>query len=195
MRTSCYQRLRRKLKRLVAKVSPAQRGQERLREAAKLGMSMDMRHALRHVECLANPSRMQATRWEHAIVPKANKPKQKIDGLTVFAVVMAALLIGDSPLSLLLNGFAVVVHTTTPWPRPTPAGVATASRGVSPPLQRERSGSGKGVAQRRSAQTQRSAERKTGETPCGRERAEPLRKGFCCCFSARVGVADRRQVR
>ena len=34
-------------------------------------------------------------------------------------------------------------------------GVATASRGVSPPLQRERSGSGKGVAQRRSAQAKR----------------------------------------
>ncbi len=34
-------------------------------------------------------------------------------------------------------------------------GVATAGRGVSPPLQRERSGSGKGVAQRRSAQAKR----------------------------------------
>src|ERR1035437_4284290 len=78
-----------------------------------------------------------------------------VDGLTVFAVVIAALLIGVSPLSLLLNGFAVVVHTTTPWPRPTPAGVATASRGVSPPFERDRSGSGKGVAQRRSAQAKR----------------------------------------
>jgi len=35
--------------------------------------------------------------------------------------------------------------------------------------------------------------RKTGETPCGRERAEPLRKGFCCCFSAREGVAGRNR--
>ncbi len=26
-------------------------------------MSVDMSHALRHDECLANPSRMQATRW------------------------------------------------------------------------------------------------------------------------------------
>jgi UPF0716 family protein affecting phage T7 exclusion len=33
-----------------------------------------------------------------------------VDVLTVFAVVTAALLIGDSPLSLLLNGFAVVVR-------------------------------------------------------------------------------------
>ena len=49
-------------------------------------MSVDMRHALRHVECLVSPSRIIAARWEHAIVPKANKPKQKIDGLTVFAV-------------------------------------------------------------------------------------------------------------
>src|ERR1017187_3756575 len=97
-----------------------------------------------------------------------------MDVLTVFAVVTAALLIGDSPLSLLLNGRAVVVHTTTPWPRPTPAGVASASRGVSPPLERERSGSGKGVAQRRSAQAQR------GRLGSGlRARgAEPLRKGF-----------------
>ena len=26
---------------------------------------------------------------------------------------------------------------------------------------------------------------------CGRERAEPLSKGFCCCYSAREGVAGR----
>jgi hypothetical protein len=85
-------------------------------------------------------------------------------------------------LLLLLNGGAVVVHTTTPWPRPTPAGVATARGGESPRACNE--------AQRKwkapwSAQTKRSAVRKTGETPCGRERAEPLRKGFCCCCSAR----------
>ena len=49
-------------------------------------MSVDMRHALRHVECLANPSAKQGARWEHAIVPKANKPKQKIEGLEIFAV-------------------------------------------------------------------------------------------------------------
>ena len=72
--------------------------------------------------------------------------------------------------------------TTTPWPRPTPAGVATARGGESPRACNK--------AQRKwkapwSAQTQRSAVRKTGETPCGRERAEPLRKGFCCCCSAR----------
>ena len=29
-------------------------------------MSVDMRHALRHVECLANPSAMQGARWEGA---------------------------------------------------------------------------------------------------------------------------------
>ena len=29
-------------------------------------MSADMRHALRHVKCLANPSRLQAARWESA---------------------------------------------------------------------------------------------------------------------------------
>ena len=39
----------------------APRGQERLREVAKLGFT-------------------------HAIVPKANKPKQKIEGVTIFAV-------------------------------------------------------------------------------------------------------------
>ena len=65
-----------------------------MREAAKPGMSVDMRHALRQVECLANPSRLPPqevpvgleARWEHAIVPKANKPKQKIVGLEIFAV-------------------------------------------------------------------------------------------------------------
>ena len=28
----------------------------------------------------------QGARWEHAIVPKANKAKQKIEGLEIFAV-------------------------------------------------------------------------------------------------------------
>ena len=46
---------------LAGEVRPVQRGQERLREAAKLGFT-------------------------HAIVPKANKPKQKIEGLEIFAV-------------------------------------------------------------------------------------------------------------
>ena len=46
---------------LAGEVRPVQRGQERLREAAKLGFT-------------------------HAIVPKANKPKQKIDGMEIFAV-------------------------------------------------------------------------------------------------------------
>ena len=46
---------------LAGEVRPVQRGQERLREAAKLGFT-------------------------HAIVPKAYKPKQKIEGLTIFAV-------------------------------------------------------------------------------------------------------------
>jgi DNA repair protein RadA/Sms len=46
---------------LAGEVRPVQRGQERLREAAKLGFT-------------------------HAIVPKANKPKQAIDGLEVIAV-------------------------------------------------------------------------------------------------------------
>ena len=71
---------------LAGEVRPVQRGQERLREAAKLGTCVNMRHALRHVEWLANPSCMKAARWEHAIVPKANKPKQKIEGLEIFAV-------------------------------------------------------------------------------------------------------------
>ena len=39
----------------------AKRGEERLKEAAKLGIT-------------------------HAIVPKANKPKQKIDGMEIIAV-------------------------------------------------------------------------------------------------------------
>ncbi|MFN7220101.1 MAG: DNA repair protein RadA [Burkholderiales bacterium] len=46
---------------LAGEVRPVQRGQERLKEAAKLGFT-------------------------HAIVPKANKPKQKIDGMEVIAV-------------------------------------------------------------------------------------------------------------
>jgi DNA repair protein RadA/Sms len=46
---------------LAGEVRPAPRGQERLREAAKLGFT-------------------------RAIIPKANLPKQRIDGLDVFAV-------------------------------------------------------------------------------------------------------------
>lgn len=29
---------------------------------------------------------VRAARWEHAIMPKANKPKQKIEGIKIFAV-------------------------------------------------------------------------------------------------------------
>jgi DNA repair protein RadA/Sms len=46
---------------LAGEVRPVQRGQERLKEAAKLGFT-------------------------HAIVPKANAPKQPIKGMQVFAV-------------------------------------------------------------------------------------------------------------
>jgi DNA repair protein RadA/Sms len=46
---------------LAGEVRPVQRGQERLREAAKLGFT-------------------------HAMIPKANKPKHAIEGLQVFAV-------------------------------------------------------------------------------------------------------------
>jgi DNA repair protein RadA/Sms len=46
---------------LAGEVRPVQRGQERLREAAKLGFT-------------------------HAIVPKANKPRQGIEGLQILAV-------------------------------------------------------------------------------------------------------------
>ncbi|MGT2493474.1 DNA repair protein RadA [Cupriavidus basilensis] len=46
---------------LAGEIRPSPRGQERLREAAKLGFSM-------------------------AVIPKANAPKQKIDGLEVMAV-------------------------------------------------------------------------------------------------------------
>ncbi|MEQ1837384.1 MAG: DNA repair protein RadA [Candidatus Nitrotoga sp.] len=46
---------------LAGEVRPVQRGQERLREAAKLGFTL-------------------------AIIPKANKPKQKISGMEVIAV-------------------------------------------------------------------------------------------------------------
>lgn len=46
---------------LAGEVRPVQRGQERLREAAKLGFT-------------------------HAIIPKANRPKQAIDGMVVTAV-------------------------------------------------------------------------------------------------------------
>ena len=46
---------------LAGEIRPAPRGQERLREAAKLGFT-------------------------HALIPKANAPKQKIDGLTIIPV-------------------------------------------------------------------------------------------------------------
>ncbi len=46
---------------LAGEVRPVQRGQERLREAAKLGFT-------------------------HAIIPKGNKPKQKIEGMEIIAV-------------------------------------------------------------------------------------------------------------
>jgi DNA repair protein RadA/Sms len=46
---------------LAGEVRPVQRGQERLKEAAKLGFT-------------------------HAIIPKGNKPKQKIDGMEIIAV-------------------------------------------------------------------------------------------------------------
>jgi DNA repair protein RadA/Sms len=46
---------------LAGEIRPAPRGQERLREAAKLGFT-------------------------HALIPKANAPKQAIDGLTVLPV-------------------------------------------------------------------------------------------------------------
>ena len=46
---------------LAGEIRPVQRGQERLREAAKLG-------------------------FHRAIIPSANKPKQRIDGMEVIAV-------------------------------------------------------------------------------------------------------------
>ena len=46
---------------LAGEIRPVQRGQERLREAAKLG-------------------------FHRAIIPAANKPKQRIDGMEIFAV-------------------------------------------------------------------------------------------------------------
>ena len=46
---------------LEGEIRPSPRGQERLKEAAKLGFSV-------------------------ALIPKANAPKQPIDGLTVVAV-------------------------------------------------------------------------------------------------------------
>jgi len=46
---------------LAGEIRPAPRGQERLREAAKLGFSV-------------------------ALIPKANAPKQKIEGMTIIAV-------------------------------------------------------------------------------------------------------------
>jgi len=46
---------------LAGEIRPVQRGQERLREAAKLGFTL-------------------------AIIPKANKPKQEIAGMEIIAV-------------------------------------------------------------------------------------------------------------
>jgi DNA repair protein RadA/Sms len=46
---------------IAGEIRPAPRGQERLREEAKLGFSV-------------------------AVIPKANVPKQKIEGMTIVAV-------------------------------------------------------------------------------------------------------------
>jgi DNA repair protein RadA/Sms len=46
---------------LAGEIRPVQRGQERLREAAKLG-------------------------FHRAVIPAANKPKQRIDGMEIVAV-------------------------------------------------------------------------------------------------------------
>jgi len=46
---------------LAGEVRPVQRGQERLKEAAKLGFT-------------------------HALIPRGNKPKQKIEGLDITAI-------------------------------------------------------------------------------------------------------------
>jgi DNA repair protein RadA/Sms len=46
---------------LAGEIRPVQRGQERLKEAAKLG-------------------------FKQALIPKSNKPKQQIDGIEVIAV-------------------------------------------------------------------------------------------------------------
>src|ERR1035438_8380502 len=60
----------------------------------------------------------------------------------------------------------LLLFTTTPWPRPTPAGVATARGGESP---RACNGAQREWKAPWSAQTERSAVRKAGDTPCGRE--------------------------
>jgi hypothetical protein len=65
--------------------------------------------------------------------------------------------------------------TTTPWPRPTPAGVATARGGESP---RAWNGAQREWKAPWSAQTKRSAVRKTGETPCGRGGRRSLGRVF-----------------
>jgi len=93
---------------------------------------------------------------------------------------------GVSPLSLLLNGFAAVVHTTTPWPRPTPAGVATARGGESP---RAWNGAQREWKAPWSAQTERSAVRKTGDTLAGASGQSPLARFFA--VAVRQGQALR----
>ena len=65
--------------------------------------------------------------------------------------------------------------TTTPWPRPTPAGVASARGGESP---RACNGAQREWKAPWSAQTERSAVRKTGETPCGRGGRRSLGRVF-----------------
>jgi hypothetical protein len=110
----------------------------------------------------------------------------RVDVLTVFAVLMAALLMGVSPLSLLLNGRAVVVHTTTPWPRPTPAGVATARGGESP---RACNGAQREWKAPWSAQTEHKRSAEDWGTPCGREGRSPLGRVFA--VAVRQGQALR----
>jgi len=60
--------------------------------------------------------------------------------------------------------------TNTPWPRPTPAGAASASGGASPILGTERSG----LERTSAAKVCTSAARKTGDTPCGRQGRSPF---------------------
>jgi len=91
----------------------------------------------------------------------------RVDGV---CGVMAALLIGGSPLLLLLNWGSVVANNYA-LAQAHACGGSNCKGRESP---RACNGAQREWKAPWSAQTQRSAVRKTGETPCGRERAEPL---------------------
>src|SRR5580658_7900003 len=89
--------------------------------------------------------------------------------------ILALRFMGASPLLLPFGARHVTYMPNATWRR---RGVATARGGGSPTLETERSGSGKGGAQRRAAQAKRG---RLGKPLAGARGGAPL-SCTCCCF-------------